>query len=248
MTSTTRAQTSGPVDGKLLFASHCGACHGSDGAGGERAPSIATRREVIARTNADLTRTVRGGIAGTGMPPFSYLGDDRIDAIVHYLRKLQGVDQIAKSTGDAKRGESLFFGKGECSQCHLADGRGGYMAQDLTGYGVGRSLDAVRSAILDPDANLAAASQTVTLVTAKSERLQGVIRARDNFSLTLQTDDGKFHTLQRTGIERIEPSGHSSMPRDYAQRLDDTEINDLVSYLLRPLPGQDVQGKDKDDE
>ena len=138
------AATSSQVNGQAIFSANCGACHGADGRGGERAPSIATRREVIKLSDADLTRTVQNGLGGNGMPAFGYLGDAKIHAVVAYLRTLQGFGASAKVRGDPVAGGKLFFGKAGCSACHMMNGRGGFLAEDLTGYGLGQSPDAIR--------------------------------------------------------------------------------------------------------
>jgi mono/diheme cytochrome c family protein len=79
------------VDGPALFAANCGACHGSDGRSGERAPDIATRREIVSLSDADLIRTVENGVAGRGMPAFGFLGRTKVNAIVHHLRTLHAL-------------------------------------------------------------------------------------------------------------------------------------------------------------
>src|SRR5882724_2116009 len=58
------------VQGKHIFAVNCAACHGLDGQGSERGPDIANRRVVQQRTDQALSRIVRDGVSGTGMPSF----------------------------------------------------------------------------------------------------------------------------------------------------------------------------------
>lgn len=63
-----------PSLGSVLFQSNCGACHGSDGRGGERAPNIATTSQVKQLSNSALVGILRDGISGAGMPAFESLG------------------------------------------------------------------------------------------------------------------------------------------------------------------------------
>ena len=49
------------AEGRRIFESRCAACHGLDGRGAERAPDIATRASVRARSDADLSRIIRNG-------------------------------------------------------------------------------------------------------------------------------------------------------------------------------------------
>jgi cytochrome c oxidase cbb3-type subunit 3 len=235
------------ADGPVLFAANCGACHGSDGRSGERAPDIATRREVVSLSDADLIRTVENGVAGRGMPAFGFLGRTKIDAIIHHLRTLQGIGVATVAPGDPHRGERLFFGKAECSSCHMINGHGGFIAADLSGYGPGRSVADIRAAIVDPDRKLDRSAQCVTVVTTDGKIYTGFVRSGDNFSFVLQTGDGAFRLFARSNVMRIEYSGHSSMPRDYATRLSSKELDDLISYLLTTGPTERKISKDDDE-
>ena len=235
-------------NGAAIFAANCAACHGSDGRGGERAPSIATRREVVSRSDADLIRAVQNGIAGVGMPAFGYLGEDKVKVVVNYLRTLQGFGAHEKVPGNPHSGEALFYGKAGCVNCHMMNGKGGFLAGDLTQYGLGRSVEGVRTAIIDPDRSVERRGQSVTIVRMDDQRLKGLIRAEDNFSLVLQTEDGAYHTITREQIVRIEQSGHSLMPQDYENRLSSKEIDDLVSYLLQARGAEKPNDKAGDED
>ncbi len=238
------------VSGQAVFAANCSACHGSDGRGGERAPSIATRREVVSRADADLIRAVQNGVPGTAMPGFAYMGAEKINAVVHYLRELQGIGANVKVPGDPRLGEQLFYGKAECARCHMINGRGGFLNSDLSGYGFGRSVESIRAAITDPDRSLDRKSESVTVVMADQHTLTGLIRNEDNFSLILQTEDGSFHSISKAAMTRVEYSGHSFMPGDYGSKLSDNEISDLVSYLIKSGVPEHAsnQKQDSDDE
>jgi cytochrome c oxidase cbb3-type subunit III len=62
--------------------------------------------------------------------------------------------------------------------------------------------------------------------------LSGVPRNEDNFSLQMQTDDGKFHFLDKSKIVSLTRSTASAMPADYGKTLSSTQLNDLMSYLV----------------
>ena len=212
------APASGAANGQAIFSSNCGACHGIDGRGGERAPSIATRREVIKLSDADLIRTVTNGLGGNGMPAFGYLGEEKIHAVVSYLRTLQGFGSSAKASGDPVAGEKLFAGKAGCKNCHMVDGRGGFIAEDLTGYGLGQSPEELKRAIVQPGRR-PGQSGLATVVMRDRQQYRGLVRAQDNFSLTLQTEDGDYRNLSREKILRIEPSAATLMPDNYGTTL-----------------------------
>jgi len=226
------ARSEEQVSGKAIFAEDCSACHGIDGRGGERAPNITTRREVVSLTDADLIRVVQKGVPGTAMPGFDDLGVEKLNAVVHYLRQMQGIGANVKSSGDPRLGDQLFYGIARWSQCHMVNGRGGFLNSDLSSYGPGRSIQDVRAAIVNPDQRMDRKSEGVTVITADQHTLSGIIRNEDNFVLILQTEDGSFHSLPKKDIAHFERSGHSFMPGDYEKKLSSKEIDDLVSYLI----------------
>ena len=77
--------------GARQYAVTCAACHGADGSGSLKGPAIATLPKTIALSDAELVRIVRDGVPGKGMPGVKAIGDEKIAAVVRYLRVLQGV-------------------------------------------------------------------------------------------------------------------------------------------------------------
>ena len=228
------AQKADTSAGSRTFATNCSGCHGSDGRGGERAPNIATNRVVVGRTNKDLQGVVEHGIAGAGMPAFRYLGEQGITDVVGYLRLLQGLGQPSvKVAGDAAAGRAIFFGKGGCSRCHMVAGEGGFIAPDLSGYGVGVSQEAIRRAIEEPDSHLQrSGTGVVFLRTTQGQQLLGLLRSEDNFTLVIQTEDGEFHSIAKSNLANVRYTSHSLMPNDFSKRLTSGEIQDLTSFLI----------------
>lgn len=214
-----------------IFSTTCAACHGLDGMGSERAPNIITNPQVQKLTATEMFGVISAGVPGTGMPAFQRLGKPAITSLVAYVKSLQGKNQTAPLPGDPKKGEALFSGSAQCSSCHMAGGRGGFIGPDLSAYGQIHSADEIRSSITNP----ATRNSTKTMVTAiasNGDRYQGIIRNEDNFSLQLQSTDGAFHFLNKADLKTIERGQTSIMPSDYSSRLNGTELNDIVSYLL----------------
>src|ERR1700761_3200455 len=172
--------------GAPIFATNCAGCHGADGRGGEHAPNIATAPEVQHMLDRELAGIIRYGIAGAGMPAFSSLKQQEVADVVSYLRILQGRGDIVKLPGDPKQGEALFYGKSQCSGCHMVNGKGGFIASDLTYYGAQAKPDQMRAIILDPDKNLPADKKATTVVTTAGQKITGMLRTNSNFSLALQ--------------------------------------------------------------
>ena len=69
-------------DGAAIYRSNCALCHGADGQGGTRSPSLVV--SVPGSSESELTDVVTDGIRA--MPEFgSSLTRDEIDAVVQFL-------------------------------------------------------------------------------------------------------------------------------------------------------------------
>lgn len=233
--------TSSVFEGKHIFSVNCAACHGLDGQGSERGPNIASRQEIQRKTDQALSRIVREGVSGTGMPAFRSLGTPAIQTVVQYLRELQGHKNSEPLTGDPKVGKTLFFGKAECSQCHMVNGEGGFIASDLSRYASGRSANEVRDAITTPGNSSDPRKSAVIVTTGEGKTYRGVVRNEDNFSLQMQMMNGTFHLFRKSELRSVEFESRSLMPDDYGTRLTRSEIDDLVNYLVNASRGQKQQ-------
>jgi len=225
--------TSSVMPTTAVFAANCAGCHGSDGRGGERAPNIATNHEIVKLSDDRLNEILTKGVLASGMPAFASLGKDKIQQLVQYLRVLQGFSAVSQMPlpGDPHAGEQLFFAVASCGHCHMVNGRGGFLAEDLTSYAKGRSAAAVRESILHPEAGQNAV-RIVRIELLSGKTYMGLIRFRDNFNIVLQSEDGLFHSIERSSIRDIKPNQQPLMPQDYATRLSTSQIDNLVSYLL----------------
>jgi cytochrome c oxidase cbb3-type subunit 3 len=231
----------GIQQGRQVFESSCAACHGLDGRGGERGPDIATKQKVQARSDAELVHIVENGVLGTGMPSFESLGSIRIKSLILYVRTLQGRAASAQLPGNPEKGKALFFGKAECSECHMARGAGGFIGSDLSVYARARSVEELRRAIAMPNANQGARGETVVVTTRDGQKYSGIARNEDNFSLQLQTLDGTFHLFLKSELEHLERQPESLMPSDYGSKLSQRELDDLVSFLLSTANAREAQ-------
>jgi cytochrome c oxidase cbb3-type subunit III len=220
--------------GRALFTTNCGACHGADGRGGDRAPDVATASEIQQLSDSDLMGIVQHGVPGMGMPAFGALVPEKVKAIVDYLRLLQGKGTVVplELPGDRHAGEGLFFGKAQCSTCHMVNGKGGFIASDLSLYGSHETTEQIRGVVTDPNSKLPARSNVTTVVTRAGERVTGIVRSKDNFSIALQTLDGAFQFFQRSDLKQIDLEARSLMPDNYGSTLNRNELNDLIAYLL----------------
>ena len=189
-------------------------------------------------SDEQVFRVISDGVPGTGMPAFHALSERERRRIVQHLRTLQGRGKPSAVAGNAEQGKTIFFGKAECSGCHMIAGQGGFLGSDLTAYARTKSAQEVREAIVNPTVDPDPRTKAVTATTRDGRTVTGLLRNHDNFSVQIQTKDGSFHFLQRSDLAHLEYGPESIMPSDYAQQLTSKELDDVVKYLMHVASAQ----------
>jgi putative heme-binding domain-containing protein len=238
-----------PAAGRNTFNSECAACHGLDGHGSDKAVDISTNPRVQHLSEVQLANIISNGIPETGMPAFPNLTENQVREVVSYLRSLQGKGEVRTLPGDVKRGKEIFFGRGDCSSCHSVSGQGGFLGPDLTNHAAASSANAIRDEIVKAPRTPLPGYRMAMVTTTSGNRLEGIVRNEDNFTVQLQTKDGSFHLLKKTELQSFQYSDSSLMPADYRNRLSDRELNDLASYLMStPDASKGTTSRKKRDE
>ncbi|HET9178339.1 MAG TPA: c-type cytochrome [Terriglobia bacterium] len=214
------------------FANRCAPCHGLDGRGGEHAPAIVNTSGASARSDQEVARIIRSGIPDKGMPSFHFLTNPQIDEIISYIRYLRGGGNTANLKGEPAAGSKLFFGTARCSDCHMMNGKGGFIASDLSEFGRTHSEEEIREMIVQPNKVPSPEGQRVTIVTKSGQTLSGLARNEDNFSIALLSEDGVFHLLMKSEISKMTREPQSIMPDDYGKKLSSAQLDDLASFLI----------------
>ena len=218
--------------GKQLFAGSCAVCHGPGGQGG-RGPNL--RQQVMwhSLTDDEMFATIQKGVAGAGMPAANLPAKD-IWQLVAFVRWLAAPAVEAPPPGNVVAGEKLFRGKAACSKCHQILGRGGLLGPDLSDVGVRRSVEQIREAVIDPDADGFRGYRRVDVLLNDGRTIKGVARNRTNYSIQLLDEDGSLHLVPTSNVKELTMSEHSPMPRDYEEQLSRQELDDLVAFLEPP--------------
>ena len=225
------------TQGAVLFRQECTYCHGVAARGGMRGPDLTTGSWSHGGTDADLSRTIASGVAGTAMPP-NKLTEEEIWQIVAYLRTLQ--QPPAPASGDARNGEALFNGPLRCASCHMVNGRGGRLGPELTTVGSSRSRAYLVESLRDPGKQLTEirglgeATQkfdTVTAVTSDGQTIVGVPLNEDTFSVQMMDTSERIHTFTKNTLKSFRHERRSLMPAYDANRLREADLNDLLAYL-----------------
>src|SRR3970282_1294002 len=161
--------------------------HGAD-AKGTPGPDL-TQLGTSGANSKRVFDVVQRGIEGSIMPP-SLAADNEIWAIVAYLRSVGTVPPFANDRGDAVRGRRIF--SSACARCHRAHESGGAIGPDLSRIAMARSREALVRAIRDPSASVERGYRAVTLVTKNGERIQGVAKNEDAFSIQSMNADAEL--------------------------------------------------------
>src|SRR5882672_7510907 len=185
--------------GEYEFRINCALCHGLGAHGGGRGPDLTRVRKKHAHSDAELFQVINSGIPGTVMPANGTNGqgvgmtEEEIWQIVAYIRSLE-LKASDKSSGNAALGKKLFYGDGNCSLCHMVEGKGGRVGPDLSTVGGSRTHVALVESVRNPSRRLAwgltestkefaQQYETITAVTADGQEVKGVALNEDNFSV-----------------------------------------------------------------
>ncbi len=152
---------------------------------------------------------------------------DKKQAISAWKQKLSPAVLAQANLGS---GRALFQ---VCAACHMLYGEGGKIGPDLTGSGRA-NIDYLLENIVDPS-GVVSAEYRMTIVTLKDGRvLTGMVRGRDERTLTLRQLTEET-SLARTDIVKEEQVPVSMMPEGLLQALSETQVRDLLAYLMHPV-------------
>jgi len=224
--------------GQNIYRGRCGVCHGID-AKGYRGSDLTTGDWVHGGSDAQIAKTISEGVPGTEMPANPTLSDDEVWMLVAYLRTLSAPGGPAVDRGDAARGEQLFWAASgaNCGRCHMVGGRGGRLGPVLTRIGASRSAAALEREIRRPGEVIPIGFETVTVTTADGKKVRGLRKNEDTFSVQVMTPTEDVLSFAKpAALVDAEPQ-RSLMPAYGPDRLNDTDLADVVRYL-RSLRGQ----------
>ncbi len=234
--------------GEFEFRINCALCHGLGARGGGRGPDLTRAHKLHGDTDADMFHNISTGIPGTAMPANGTNGqgvgmtDEEIWQIVTYLRSIQ-VKAPPKSFGNAAHGKELFYGDGNCSGCHMVNGKGARVGPDLSSVGSSRTVEALIESVRNPSRRLAwglteptkefpQEYETVTVVTSDGQEIRGVTLNEDSFSLQMMDTAEKLHLLEKDKLKSINKTRQSLMPIYDTTTLSDQDLKDIIAFLV----------------
>jgi len=224
--------------GMTMYRVRCADCHGLD-AKGYRGPDLTALLAGGEMTDERLFNTIRKGVPGTDMPA-SQASDDELLLTIAYLRNLGTVAPAEAATGNVDNGARIFVA--QCRSCHRIGVNGGRIGPDLTRIGVARSRAALIREIRTPSEWMAPTFETVTLVLKDGQRVRGVKKNEDVFSIQVMDMRERIQGYLKSDLKDVIYEKESLMPVFSAQRLNDGDLNDLVGYLTS-LRGADTAAR-----
>jgi putative heme-binding domain-containing protein len=220
--------------GMSLYRRMCGDCHALD-ATGYRGPDLIAS---LASGTPDerLFQVIRKGVPGSEMGP-SNRPDHELLQIIAYLRNIGGTPPADTApVGNVANGEMLF--SKQCASCHRVAGKGGRLGPDLSRIGGARSRAALVREIRTPHEWIAPAYETVTIVTKDGQKIRGVKKNEDAFSIQIMDMRERIQGYLKSDVQ-VTPDQNSLMPAYDTKRLSDSELMDIIGYLST-LRGSEV--------
>jgi putative heme-binding domain-containing protein len=214
-------------DGRRVYQVSCANCHGPDG---NLIAGIDFGRGVYRRafSDAELAALIVAGIPSTPMPPNPTMSLEQASRVVDYLRSMSAGRETA-ADGDARRGQALFEGKGDCRDCHAVRGQGSRVGPDLTRIGLVRRAGEIERSLLDPRAEIQPENRFYKVSPKNGQPVVGRLLNRDTFTVQLIDRDERLRSFQ---IADLREHGFEDTPMPSARdNLSMQEIADVVSYL-----------------
>jgi PQQ-dependent dehydrogenase (methanol/ethanol family) len=210
-----------------LYATHCAVCHGAQAHGGEYGPALAGNRDLQGKSLTWIHDILHHGIPAGGMPAFD-LPDPELDDLASLVMSFNQPEVKKAVPGDPAKGEQYFFAAGQCSSCHMVNGRGSATGPDLSSIATELTAGQIREALVEPSARFAPGYTPVTVRLKNGQLLHGFARGQSSFETVLQDLQGRFHLLSHQEIQSFQEDSQSPMPAVAANA---EQLQDLLAYL-----------------
>ncbi|HVK17001.1 MAG TPA: c-type cytochrome [Fimbriiglobus sp.] len=152
------------------------------------------------------------------------------------INELAPVVEKGLSAGgrDFDRGRKLF-GAVNCFACHRYDNEGGSAGPDLSGVAGRFNTRDLLESLLDPSKEVSDQYAAVEIDTLDGKKVVGRIVNLNGDNLAVNTnmlDPNGIVNVNRNVVDTIKPSKTSMMPTGLLDTLNESEVLDLMAYLL----------------
>lgn len=143
---------------------------------------------------------------------------------------------------DFKNGEKMFAAA-RCVVCHRFGGDGGATGPDLTQLAGRFNPKDLTEAIVDPSKVISDQYKASVVLTNSGKSVTGRIvnETKDSLLIVTNPEDSTAVTeVKKADVDEMHPSPTSLMPKDLLKTLNETEVLDLLAYLLSRGNPQDA--------
>ncbi len=132
--------------------------------------------------------------------------------------------------GDPVKGQAIFLGKGGCLSCHRVADEGSRLGPNLSGIATARSVEELRSALLDPKPDVAPRNQLYRVVTSDGQTITGRILNQDDFSLQILDSHEQLRGFMKSNLRESGFTVTPPMP-SYLGKVTAEEQTNLIAFL-----------------
>lgn len=184
---------------------------------GELSPQILSpsRIQALTKNKDQKLATLALSTLASVLPPA------RSEVTAKYIEAL-------KPTGDAERGRAQFTTR--CATCHRAAGLGVEVGPDLVTV-KNKGREALLTAILDPNKEVAAQYITYNVNTKTGDSFAGIVTDDNTAAMTLKMAGGGTQKIERINIKNTSSAGQSLMPEGLEGGMSVSDMADLLSFI-----------------
>jgi putative heme-binding domain-containing protein len=163
---------------------------------------------------------------GAMKPEQTFVRDWKMDDLLPALERVK--------EGRSFESGRVAFRQTGCNQCHRFAGEGGSVGPDLSGVGRRLSPRDVLEAILVPSKVITEGFATTEIETKSGEVVSGRVEREDERVVTIRPPaaTGGVLTIRKAEIRQRTLSMTSNMPTGIVNTLTESQILDLLAYLL----------------
>lgn len=137
------------------------------------------------------------------------------------------VGEVTRLTGDPQRGRETA---NRCLQCHTIGGEGAELGPGLDGWGRGKAIDVVATALIDPNADIAQGYGATEVRTTDGLTIQGLL-IKQGDPLMMRSMGGLTQVIPASRVDRRRNMGTSLMMSAAQQGLTAQDVADVVAFL-----------------
>ncbi len=145
--------------------------------------------------------------------------------------KTLSVGQITALSGDGVNGLAVF--KANCANCHKHGAMGADIGPNLTAIHQKLDRNTLLDAIINPSAGLAFGYEPWLITTKTGQTYYGFLLSDGAQSVILKDVAGQKHTIATAKIASRKQYNTSLMPDPVSMGLNEQQLADLTSYLLK---------------